>query len=103
MITDFYAGMEVVGIVALLIYAMADNERIYASVFASFIATILSALVAYQFLFGLVVTDSGTKIQDTGVGYFFMMIAIGSFALPVIIFLDKWMKNKDRKARGISR
>jgi hypothetical protein len=101
MITVFFAGIEVLGIIALLVYAMADNERLYASVFASFISCIWSALVGYQFLFGLVVTDSGDSMQDLGVGYFFIMIAIGSFALPVIIFLDKWLKGKDKKARGI--
>ena len=101
MITDFLAGIEMVGIVSLLIYAMADNERLYASIFASFITTILSALVAYQYLFGLIITSSGTVIQDSGVGYFFIMIAIGSFALPVIIFLDKWLKGKDKKSRGV--
>jgi hypothetical protein len=101
MITDLIAGIEVLGIIALLVYAMADNERLYASVFASFISCIWSALVGYQFLFGLVVTGTGAAIQDLGIGYFFIMIAIGSFALPVIIFLDKWMKGKDKKARGI--
>ena len=101
MITIFFAGIEVLGVIALLIYAMADNERLYASVFASFISCIWSALIGYQFLFGLIQLDDGTVMQDLGVGYFFMMIAIGSFALPVIIFIDKWLKGKDKKARGI--
>ena len=101
MITIFFAGIEVLGVISLLIYAMADNERLYASVFASFISCILSVLVAYQFLFGLVMTDAGDPIQDLGVGYFFMMIAIGCFALPVIVFLDKWLIRKDKRGRGV--
>ena len=101
MITDFIVGIEMLGIVSLVIYAMADNDRLYGSIFASFIACILSAIVSYQFLFGLIISGSGVTIQDSSVGYFFMMIAIGTFALPVIIFINGWLIKKDKKSRGV--
>ena len=99
MITSFIAGLELIGIIILAVYALLDNERIYASVCAAIMGSILSGVLGYQLLFGMVRTENMDVIQDNGLGYYCIMIAVIMFVIALAVVADT--RIKAREARDV--
>ena len=98
MITTYIAVAEFIGIIILTIYSLADNERIYASIFAAIIASLLSFILGYQFLFGMIQNETGTTTYtDLPLGYFFIMLGIGIGGLTAMILIDGLLKYREKK------
>lgn len=101
MIPVSIAVAEFICIIILVVYAMIDNERLYSAVFAAILASILSGLVGYQLLFGLIQTDASTRYTDQPLGYFFIMVAIMVFLITLAVVVDGIMKKKEKKRNGV--
>lgn len=96
MISSIIVASEIIGIVALTVYSLADNERIYASIFGVVVSTILSFLVGYQFLFSLILDERGVAYGDTPLGWTFIMIGIMFGVLNLAIIVDAVLKKRER-------
>lgn len=96
MLSSIIVASEVIGIVALAIYSLADNERIYASIFAAIVAAILSFLVGYQFLFTLIQDETGSAFGDSAMGWTFIMIGIMIALLQLAVIADGLLKRRGR-------
>ena len=107
MIPVLIAVAEFIGIIILVVYSLADNERIYASIFSAIIGSILSFILGYQLLFGLIEGEkyldvAAVTYQDHPLGYFFIMVGIGIAIMSFAIVVDAVLKGKEKKARGLS-
>ena len=104
MIPVLIAVAEFIGILCLVIYSLADNERIYASIFSSILASILSFLLGYQLLFRMIQSEFVDDLffQDAPLGYVFIMVGIMIAVLTLAVVVDAVLKGKEKKARGLS-
>lgn len=59
----------------LIIYVLADNERIFGSIIAALISIILSFYLGMVFVFGGG-TDAGTSFTDAPAGWFFIFVGV---------------------------
>jgi hypothetical protein len=94
------AAVMMVGCIILAIYFLADNERLYASIFAAIMGSVMSFILGLDFLFiGIVETVGTTQVTyiDQPLGYFFIMVAIMIFLLTLAIVVDALMKRKEKK------
>ena len=86
---------EIVCLLFLVVYALADNERLYAAVFAAVLASILSFIVGYNFLFiGIAQADNGTTtaFTDAPIGYLFIMGGIMIAVITLALIVDGVLK-----------
>ena len=93
------AAVMMVGIICLTIYFMIDNERMYASVFAAIMGSVLSFLVGWDFLFvGITELSSGVSFTyyPQPEGYFFIMVGIMLSLLVLAIIVDTLLKRGKR-------
>ena len=98
MIPVLIAVAEFIGIIILTVYALADNERIYASVFGAIMGSILAFILGYQLLFGMIQNESSLTIySDLPLGYFFIMVGIGIAVMSFAIIVDTVLKGKEKK------
>ena len=96
MIPVILAFGELLGVIILMVYGLADNERIYASIFAFISSSLLSFMLAYQLLFGLIKNDTNTvTFSDTALGYFFIMIGIGIAIMTFAVMVDGILKKRE--------
>ena len=96
MIPVILAFGELLGVIILMVYGLADNERIYASIFAFISSSLLSFMLSYQLLFGLIKNDTNTvTFSDTSLGYFFVMIGIGIAILTFAVMVDSLLKKRE--------
>ena len=97
MIPAIFAFGELLGIIVLLVYGLADNERIYASIFAFLSSSLLSFLLGYQMLFGLVKNDTNTvTFTDVSVGYVFIFMGIGIAIMSFAVMIDTVLKGRNK-------
>lgn len=98
MIPVLIAVAEFIGIIILTVYSLADNERVYASIFGAILASILSFILGYQLLFGLVQNETSlTTYSDAPLGYFFIMVGIGIAIMSFAIIVDAVLKGKEKR------
>ena len=99
MITSFIAGVELAGVIILAVYSLLDNERIWSSVFSAIMGSILSGVLGYQLLFGLVQTETETArvMQDYGLGYYCIMAAILMFVVSMAVVADYFIRAREAK------
>ena len=100
MIPVILAFGELLGVIVLMVYGLADNERIYASIFAFLTSAMLSFMLGYQLLFGLIVGEKYLEVAavtytDTPLGYFFIMVGIGISILTFAVMVDGILKNRE--------
>lgn len=94
MITSIIVAAEVVCVIILAVYSLADNERLYASIFAAILAATLSFLVGYQFLFSLIQDGTDPKFGDAPLGWTFIMIGVMIAVLTFAIVVDGILKRR---------
>ena len=97
MITSTMASVEMVCVIILAVFALAANDRIYASILGAILSSMLSGVLGYQLLFGMIRTENMDVIQDTGLGYFCMMIAVMIFVLVLAIIADQRIKRREAR------
>lgn len=81
------AGIFVIGIIILAVYSLADNERLYGSIIAAILATILSFLVGLNFLF-VGVLDAGVSYTIPPVGWLFVLIGIVMTVVTLLLVVS---------------
>ena len=94
------AAVMMVGCIILAIYFLADNERLYASIFAAIMGSVMSFILGLDFLFiGIVETVGTTQVTyiDQPLGYFFIMVGIMIFLLTLAIIVDALMKRREKR------
>lgn len=91
---------EIICLTCLVVYALADNERLYAAVFAAVLASILSFLIGYNFLMvGIAQADNGTTVvfTDAPIGYLFIMGGIMIAVITLALIVDGVLKRKEKE------
>jgi hypothetical protein len=96
LIPTLIAVVEMVCVIILTVYSLADNERLYAPIMAAILGSILSLMLGYQFLFGLVQNETTlSTIQNLPLGYFFVMLGIIILFLVIAVVADVRIKKKE--------
>jgi len=100
MVPVIIAGFFVVGIIGLTIYCLADNDRIYGSIIAGILTSLLSFVTGAIFMFGLVVSEVrptsesvATIYQEPALGYFFLLYGIIMLVVVALLVYD--MRNSE--------
>jgi len=87
MIPVLVAGIFVIGIITLAIYSLADNDRLYGSIIAAIFASLLSFILAMNFIF-VGILDAGTSYTIPPVGWLFMLIGIVMVVVTLLLIVD---------------